>query len=89
MSYYILGVLVAFVYSVTHRRHFSVLMVLIAAMLWPIMVPIAPFFWGYWWIKTRRLIRDVRKACESLPPKEINWSEFMEDFRKQHPELGF
>jgi hypothetical protein len=59
MSYYILGAVVAFVYSVQCLRKQGILVALILAALWPIVVPAAPFFWLYSWSDSPRPERDL------------------------------
>jgi hypothetical protein len=48
MSYYVLGVLVAYVHFLPRQKGYNrALVVLCVAMLWPITVPLAPCFWLY------------------------------------------
>jgi hypothetical protein len=58
MSYYVLGVVVSFVYSVQYLRNQGILVSLTLAALWPIVVPAAPFFWLYSWSDSPRPERD-------------------------------
>jgi hypothetical protein len=62
MSYYILGVVVAFVHTYP-RTSQGVIHAMIVSMIWPLTVPAAPFFWLYFWARKPRPERDLVDAA--------------------------
>ena len=65
MSYYVLGVLIAYVYFLPGQEgRYRAVTILVTAMTWPITVPLVPFFWLYSCLSRPRPERDLIKAVE-------------------------
>jgi hypothetical protein len=86
-SYYILGAIVAFVHIWTQLRQVtSVIVVLIVALIWPITVPLAPFFWIYKWGTKPRFERDMARSMAQYK-KELPYAYSLFVNQKVHDEL--
>jgi hypothetical protein len=84
MSYYILGVVVAFVHTYP-RTSRGMIPTVISSLIWPLTVPVAPFFWLYFWYRKPRTEQDlIDQHCrESYLVCQVKVAQAVEELRKE------